>query len=123
MEHFIQEFVDHIRVVRKERLDNAILGEIKSIVNDNEIHTTVELNEKAIVEAFRKRTPMKPIPHKVELDGIKIRNVRWGKCTKVYVCPSCGGFISITNKCCHECGQAIDWGKGGDKNADGNERV
>lgn len=102
--------VENLYILREKEKDAAVFGEITKIATENGIDTYLTLNEKAIINAFKKQIKKKPIPHKVDVDKIKIRNVGWCKGTTVYKCPGCDSFISITNKHCHECGQAIDWG-------------
>ena len=107
---FIQEVTEYISVKRKERLENAVFGEIKEMVKDNEHFTTIELNEKAIVEALEKQIPKRPILKKsVKVNGFMLR------------CPNadCEAVLQSDSPYCKYCGQALDWSdhpteKGGD---------
>ena len=101
--------VDNLYILCEKEKDTAVFGESTRIATEHGIDTYLTLNEKAIIKAFSKQIPKKAIPHKVAVDKIKIRGVNWGKGTTIYKCPCCDNYISITNKYCHECGQAIDW--------------
>lgn len=59
--------------------------------------------------ALEKQIPKKPIPHKVDVEKIKIGNANWCKGTTIYYCPNCNDFISKSYTYCHKCGQALDW--------------
>ena len=61
------------------------------------------------IKAIDKQIPKKPIPHKVDVENVKIGNVLWGKNTTVYRCPCCDELISRVYDYCYKCGQAIDW--------------
>ena len=61
------------------------------------------------LEALKKQLQQKPIPHKVDVDAIKIGNAKWCKGTTVYKCPCCGSFISRLYEFCFKCGQALKW--------------
>lgn len=61
------------------------------------------------VEALKKQLPQKPIPHKVDVDAIRIGNTTWCKGTTVYKCPCCGSFISRLYSFCFKCGQSLKW--------------
>ena len=98
---YMQEITEYISVKRQERLNNAIFGEIKEMIKDNEYFTTVELNEQAIVQALTKQMPTKAID-----DG-----------TQFAICPKCGASVNkdieqVYNgetSYCVCCGQALDW--------------
>lgn len=92
--------VEKIIIERNKTVDNAILGEIQKIAVENGIETKIILNEKAIVNAIQKQTPLKA---KISLNGTTDWNTR---CR----CPSCGNYIFDSQKYCAECGQRIDWG-------------
>ena len=105
----IQEVAEYLSVKRKERLENAVFGEIKEMVKDNEHFTTIELNEKAIVEALEKQIP-NHIEEQTEDDREFID----------YVCPNCKTTLQqkmkgVTRttiykyKHCIFCGQSLDW--------------
>lgn len=64
---------------------------------------------KTAISTLEKQIPKKPTPHKVDVEKIKIGNGYWCKGTTIYCCPNCKDFISRTCKCCHNCGQALDW--------------
>ena len=66
---------------------------------------------KVVLEGLEKQIPKKPIPHKVDVENVKIGNVLWGKNTTVYRCPCCDELISRVYDYCYKCGQAIDWSK------------
>lgn len=95
--------VEKIVVQRAKALDDAILGEINKIINENGHLTVVELNEKAIVEALEKQIPKKPIDDRYP----------WS------ICPVCGGSMNLEHiqehiqnqevSHCEHCGQKIDW--------------
>jgi hypothetical protein len=91
---YIQEVTEYISVKRKERLENAIFGEIKEMVKDNEHFTTIELNEKAIVEALEKQ-----MPQKVIVSGY------------ITYCPRCKEVLETAESInyCTDCGQALKW--------------
>lgn len=63
-----------------------------------------------IKAALEKQIPKKPMPHKVDVEKIKIGNANWCKGTTIYYCPNCKDFISRIYTYCHKCGQALLWG-------------
>lgn len=93
---------EKIAVQRAKHMDDAILGEINEIIKENEHLTVVNLNEKAIVEAFEKQIPQ------------KIDNVPDGDL--VAGCHRCGEINALYKpnggRCnyCGNCGQKINWG-------------
>lgn len=97
----IPEFIEHIVLKRIKALDNAIFGEIEKIAIDNELFTTIKLNEKAIVEAFKKATPTMPYTRDLWELGT----------AEGYSCPTCGyDFpVSYFELYCCKCGQAIKY--------------
>lgn len=109
---YIQEVVEYISVKRKERLENAVFGEIKEMVKGNEHFTMIELNETAIIDALKKQIPIKPYTRDL-----------WELGTAMgYFCPTCGYDFPVNYfepHCC-KCGQAIKYTdhpteKGGDE--------
>lgn len=91
---YIQEVVEYISVKRKERLENAIFGEIKEMVKDNKHFTTIELNETAIIDALKKQ-----IPQKVIVSGY------------IAYCPHCKEVLETAESInyCTDCGQRLKW--------------
>lgn len=91
---YIQEVTEYISVKRRERLENAIFGEIKEMIRDNEHFTTIELNEKAIVEALKKQ-----MPQKVIVSGY------------IAYCPHCKEVLETAESInyCTDCGQRLKW--------------
>ena len=93
------EIIDRICVQRSKRLDDAVFGEIREIISENEHLTVVNLNEKAIVEALEKQTAKK----------LRIDDEHW------LCCPNCDETFYLHNKFdkrqsfCGKCGQALDW--------------
>ena len=90
--------VEKIVIERNKEIDNAILGTIVNIANENGISVT--LNEKAIVNVLKKQIPKKP---KVIFDEYSY-----------FECGNCGEAIYCsdelkTHKYCLNCGQALDW--------------
>lgn len=57
-------------------------------------------------EALEKQIVCKAIPHKVDMEELKIGNVCWGKGTTVYQCK-CGEWVSPVFNYCTECGQKL----------------
>ena len=99
-ENYMSTVVEKIIIERNKTVDNAILGEIRKIAVENGIETKIILNEKAIVNAIQKQTPLKA---KISLKGTTDWNTR---CR----CPSCNKDLFYGQKYCSECGQKIDWG-------------
>lgn len=56
-------------------------------------------------ESIEKQIPQKP---KITLHG----TTGWNT---VCHCTSCGGLLAESDKFCHKCGQALDWGTNNDK--------
>lgn len=103
--------VEHIMVERNKAMDKAVFGEINQIVKDNEIYTTVTLNEKAIVDAVQKQIPQKP---KFYDTKFRQRGKKYGEYVTIenaYNCPKCNCTVWETDKAkhCDNCGQALDW--------------
>jgi hypothetical protein len=96
MNEYIQEVIEHISVTRKEKLNDAVLGEINQIAKDNEIFTIISLNEKAIVMALCNAIPSKP-------------HIPWDSITKLYSCPACIMSVSESENYCSNCGKRLDW--------------
>jgi hypothetical protein len=84
--------VEKIVIERNREIDNAVLGTIVNIANENGISIT--LNEKAIVNALEKQVPKKP--HKEEFELCE-------------TCPVCGWLLECLPNYCEKCGQALDW--------------
>jgi 6-phosphogluconate dehydrogenase len=106
----VTEITQKIAVIMNDNVENAIIDKIIQEAKQEGVTDLFILNKQAIMEAIKKQIPAKAIPHKVDVEKIKIRGVNWCKNTTIYKCPCCDDFISITNKHCHECGQALDWG-------------
>lgn len=95
--------VDNLYLRCEKEKDTAVLGEIQRIATENGIDTYLTLNEKAIINAFKKQIPKKPVDV----------HYPWA------LCPSCGGSICLKhiqehiqneeNTYCEHCGQALDW--------------
>lgn len=105
----LPDLIQKIEVQMKDNLENAVVEQIIKTAKEEGITDVIILNKQAVSEALRKQIPQKPTPHKVKVDKIRVGNGCWGKGTTIYKCPNCGEFISRTNKCCGECGQALDW--------------
>ena len=96
--------VEKIVVQRAKAMDDAILGEINEIINENGHLTVVNLNEKAIVKVFEKQIPKKPVSYDKHY----------------FKCPDCGKDLGKDEDAiyvyqeappnfCEHCGQKIDW--------------
>lgn len=103
---YMSSIIEKIIVERNEKVDSAILGEIKQIATEEGLETKIILNKKNIADALRKQIPTK-VTHEAT-----IRNC----CT----CPNCKNVVDkfekwgertvrITQIYCHFCGQALDW--------------
>ena len=90
----ITKMVEHISVQRGKVIDDAVLGEINQIAKDNEIFTTITLNEKAIVEALRNAIPGKP-------------HLAWDSMTRLHSCPACIMSVSESDAYCSKCGKNL----------------
>lgn len=88
--------IEHIRVQRGKVIDDIVLGEIRQIAKENEIFTTISLNERAIVIALSNAIPSKP-------------HIPWDSMTKSYICPACIMSVSEGDKYCSSCGKKLDW--------------
>lgn len=99
----IAKSVENLYILREKEKDAAVFGEITKIATENGIDTYFTLNEKAIIKAFEKQIPKKPVDV----------HYPWA------ICASCGGSVSLKNiqehilnnenTYCEHCGQAIDW--------------
>lgn len=100
------EIIDRICVQRSKRLDDAVFGEIREIISENEHLTVVNLNEKAIVEALEKQMPKKPI----KKNPICYEKTKDGQESYAYeyFCPMCDTKVNKEPHHC-PCGQALDW--------------
>ena len=97
----IQTMIDRLIIERNKAVDSAVIMEIQKIAVENGIETKFILNEKNIIDAFKKQIPQKPkgdyhsCPH--------------------YRCPNCNSSVKMYEKDntyprCAFCGQALDWG-------------
>ena len=80
----IEEMIERILIQRNKEVDDMILGEIRKIATENGVDTIITLNDKAIIQALKKSTPMKPL-------------------------RACGHNTNRTMNFCPVCGQALDW--------------
>ena len=95
--------VENIIMERNKTINSMIFGEIQQIATENGFDTKIVINEKAVIEAFKKRTPQKVIPFCNS--GIAM------------ACPECGTFQDFVDEAtlndrspyCYKCGQALDW--------------
>lgn len=90
--------VEKIVIERNREIDNAVLGTIVNIANENGISIT--LNEKVIVNALEKQIPKRAI--------MKGFSPCEEICSVSYICPVCKKHVNI-DKYCYHCGQALDW--------------
>jgi hypothetical protein len=97
--------VEKIMVERNREINNAILGTIVNIANENGIAIT--LNEQAIIDALKKQIPKKPV-NKTKHDNSTAKH--YENCN-IVVCPLCNGRLKLKSKgkYCDKCGQALDW--------------
>ena len=97
----IESIIDRIIIERNKSVDSAVIMEIQKIAIENGIETKFILNEKNIIDAFKKQIPQKPkgdyhsCPH--------------------YRCPNCNSSVKMyeTDNIyphCAFCGQKLDWG-------------
>ena len=102
----LSELIERICVQRAKHLDDAVFGEIKEIIKENELLTVVNLNEKAIVDALKKQIPKKPI----KKNPICYQKTKDGQehYAYSYYCPNCDTNVNTEGHHC-PCGQAIDW--------------
>lgn len=99
---YMASMIEKIIVERNEKVDSAILGEIKQIAIEEGLETKIILNKKNVVDALRKQIPQKV---NISLKG----TTGWN--TKCH-CPICCKDLFDGQKYCSNCGQLIDWGKG-----------
>ena len=92
----INEITERIIVERNKTVDNMIIGEIQKIATENGLETKIVINEKAIVSAFKRFTPQKPV-------------IPWDSISKIPQCPNCYHGLLSGQKFCDICGQALDW--------------
>ena len=90
------EFVDRITIKRNREIDTVALCTIKEIVRENGIEREYTLNDKAIINAFKKQMPKKPV---IPFDSID----------QQHECPECLNWVHKPQRYCDECGQALDW--------------
>jgi hypothetical protein len=97
----IDSIIDRIIIERNKSVDSAVIMEIQKIAIENGIETKFILNEKNIIDAFKKQILQKPkgdyqsCPH--------------------YRCPTCHSSVKMyetdnTYPHCAFCGQKLDWG-------------
>ncbi len=92
----IRELTERIIVERHKTIDNMILGEIRQIATENGIDTKIVINEKAVISAFKRFTPQKPV-------------IPWDSISQIPECPNCCHVLLIGQKFCNGCGQALEW--------------
>ena len=92
----LSHIIEKIQVQRGKVIDDVVLGEIHQIAKENEILTTVVLNERAIVCALSNAIPSKP-------------HLPWDSMTKLYSCPACIMSVDESDKYCSNCGKKLDW--------------
>ena len=85
-----QEAINIINKVKEARIDTSAGIEKLKIIFACEM----------AIKALEKQIPKKA---KITLSG----TTGWNT---VCHCPSCNGFLAGTDKFCHKCGQALDWG-------------
>lgn len=96
----IESIIDRIIIERNKSVDSAVIMEIQKIAIENRLETKFILNEKNIIDAFKKQIPQKPkgdyhsCPH--------------------YRCPNCNSSVKMYEKDntyphCAFCGQKLDW--------------
>ena len=100
--NYMASMIEKIRVERYEKLESAILGEIKQMATEEGIETKILLNKKNIIDALRRQIPQKV---NISLKG----TTDWN--TKCH-CPACHKDLFDGQKYCSYCGQLIDWGNG-----------
>lgn len=96
----IESVVEKIIIERNKSVDSAVIMEIQKIAIENGIETKFILNEKNIINAFKKQIPQKV---NISLKG----TTGWN--TKCH-CPVCYKDLFDSPKYCSHCGQLIDWG-------------
>ena len=97
----IETMIDRLIIERNKAVDSAVIMEIQKIAVENGIETKFILNEKNIIDAFKKQ-----IPQKVKGD--------YHSCPH-YRCPNCNSSVKMydadnTYPHCAYCGQKLDWG-------------
>ena len=92
----INEITERIFVERNKTVDNMILGEIRKITTENGLDTKIVINEKAVISAFKRFTPQKPVTPR---DSV----------SQIPECPNCCRVLLSGQKFCNGCGQALDW--------------
>lgn len=106
---YIASMIEKIIVERNEKVDNAILGEIKQIAIEEGIETRITLNKKAVLDALRKQIPEKP---HFEGDGYDDSG---NLIYDTWICPNCEDRYEVDyeiHQYCPMCGQRIDWNEG-----------
>ncbi len=105
----IKKAIKHFECVKNDAVAVLDSGFGSKPNESNTLYKNRKLYAELAISALRKRISIKPIPHKVDTDKIRVGNGCWGKGTTIYKCPRCSTFTSRINKCCGECGQALDW--------------
>lgn len=115
--NYMSSVIEKIIIERNEKVDNAILGEIQKIANEEGIETKIILNKNAIADALRKQIPMKPIFVDTRFRNHGRRISDGCSLAECYKCPNCKSHIfhvfDSEHYCIH-CGQALDWRKKGE---------
>jgi rubrerythrin len=107
---YMASLIEKIIIERNQKVDNAILGEIRQIAIEEGIETKIALNQKAIVDALRKQIPTKP---DYEGNGYDDRG---NLIYDTWICPNCGDRYEVDYEYyrhCPMCGQLIDWSEEG----------
>lgn len=115
--NYTSSVIEKIIIERNEKVDNAILGEIQKIANEEGIETKIILNKNAIADALRKQIPINPIFVDTRFRNHGRRISDGCSIAECYECPNCKSHIfhvfDSEHYCIH-CGQALDWRKGGE---------
>ena len=102
----IAKSVENIYVMRKKEMEKVVFAEIERIATENGFDTFITLNEKAVINAFQKQIPTKPI----KKNPICYNKAKDGheEYSYDYHCPLCDKKLKLWEHHC-PCGQAIDW--------------
>lgn len=87
-----------IKWVRNANLDGKAEDDVREI----------NFDFSRVRNALKKQIPRKTIEEKSDED-IKVWNVIFKTGTKIHRCPSCGAYVTGSQKFCSNCGQALIW--------------
>lgn len=98
--------LENVYILREKEIEKAVFGEINRIATENGFDTYITLNEKAIIDAFQKQIPTKPVKknpicYSLSIDGEECYAYD-------YHCPLCHIKLKKIEHHC-PCGQALDW--------------